>query len=89
MIAPIHCSMRLYINNLAYVTTEHSLAEALELAGPVESVHLYVDAATGRSKRCAIAEIQDPVVAEAIVSMWNGKDLDGCDIAIKISSDAL
>lgn len=81
--------MRLYINNLAYSTTQQSLADALEQAGPVESVHLYVDAATGRSKRYAIADIQDPAVAEAIVSMWNGKDLDGSDIAIKTSTDTL
>lgn len=67
---------KLYVGNLAWATTSDSLKNAFAQAGEVISAIVMSDKMTGRSRGFGFVEVPDEV-AEAAISMWDGKDLDG------------
>ncbi len=67
---------KLYVGNLAWATTSDSLKSAFSQAGEVISAIVMSDKMTGRSRGFGFVEVPDEV-AEAAISMWDGKDLDG------------
>lgn len=72
---------KLYVGNLAWATTSDSLKNAFSQAGEVISAIVMTDKMTGRSRGFGFVEVPDEV-ADAAISMWDGKDLDGRQIRV-------
>ena len=65
---------KLYIGNLPYSATEDELRELFEQHGPVESVDVITDRATGRSRGFAFVEME-AAQADAAMEALNGHDM--------------
>ena len=69
---------KLYVGNLAYTTTEASLRAAFAADGrDVREVAVISDRETGRPKGFAFVQMGSEKDAQAAISAWNGKELDG------------
>lgn len=68
---------RLYVGNLAYSTTEGELVTLFSEAGPITSVALITDRASGRSKGFAFVEMETEGDAQKAIAMLNGKEIGG------------
>ena len=68
---------KLYVGNLSYTTTDDSLRDAFSQSGEVASATVMVDRMTGRSRGFGFVEFNSDEEAQAAISTWNGKDLDG------------
>jgi cold-inducible RNA-binding protein len=69
-------TMRIFVGNLSYQTTEDQLADLFAEAGPVESVSIVTDRDTGRSRGFAFVEM-DTAAANAAIEKFNGVELNG------------
>jgi len=70
-------SKKLYVGNLPYSATDHSLAEAFAECGTVQSAKVIMDRDTGRSKGFAFVEMSSEQEANNSISRFNGAQLDG------------
>lgn len=73
---------KLYLGNLSYDTTEHSVRNSFEKYGAVTDVHIVTDRDSGRPRGFAFvtfAEVQD---AEDAVKAMDGVELDGRTIKV-------
>jgi RNA recognition motif-containing protein len=70
-------SRTLYVSNLPISATEETLKAKFALLGPVVSVRLLTDPATGQSRRCAFVEMQTRAAAHAAVVRLNLAEYDG------------
>lgn len=68
---------RLYVGNLAYTTTEGELSALFAEAGPVASVSLMTDRASGRSKGFAFVEMATDDAAQKAILAMNGREIGG------------
>jgi RNA recognition motif-containing protein len=69
---------KLYVGNLSYDTTEDSLRDAFSADGKqVERVSIITDRDTGRPKGFAFVEMGSEADAQAAISAWDGRELDG------------
>ncbi|MFA6475723.1 MAG: RNA-binding protein [Patescibacteria group bacterium] len=68
---------KLYIGGLAYRTTNDGLKQAFEQAGTVVSATVIMDKMTSRSRGFGFVEMGSDEEAQAAISMWDGKELDG------------
>jgi RNA recognition motif-containing protein len=69
---------KLYVGNLAYTTTEADLRAAFASDGrEVREVAVISDRETGRPKGFAFIQMGSEKDAQAAISAWNGKELDG------------
>jgi len=75
-------SKRIYVGNLSYSTTEAALNELFSAIGPVTSVTLIADNATGRSKGFAFVEMADDAKALEAITQLNDKEVDGRTIKV-------
>jgi len=75
-------SKRIYVGNLSYSTTEAKLNELFSAIGPVTSVSLIADNATGRSKGFAFVEMSDDAKALEAINQLNEKEVDGRTIKV-------
>jgi len=73
---------RLYVGGLSYHTTEDSLRNAFSQAGTVVSASIIIDKMTGRSKGFGFVEMGTDEEAQAAITMWSGKELDGRSITV-------
>mgnify|MGYP003574456129 CR=1 FL=1 len=73
---------KLYVGNLDYSTTEHTLEELFSQVGEVASVNLITDRMTGRSKGFAFVEMTESDAAKNAISQLNGKTVG--ERAIKV-----
>ena len=78
----IKFSMNLFINNLAWSTTEDELHSLLSQYGEVTSVKIITDKMTGRSKGFGFAEMPDDVAANKAIAELNGANLKGRNINV-------
>lgn len=69
--------MNLYVGNLSYRVTEDQLRDAFEQYGSVSSCTIIKDKMTGQSKGFGFLEMPDGAAAEAAITGWNGRDLQG------------
>jgi cold-inducible RNA-binding protein len=69
-------TMRIFVGNLSYQTTEDQLADLFAEAGPVESVTIVTDRDTGRSRGFAFVEM-DSEAANKAIEKFNGGELNG------------
>lgn len=75
-------SKKLYVGNLPYSATDHSLAEAFGACGTVESAKVIMDRDSGRSKGFGFVEMSSPAEAASSISRLNGTQLDGREINV-------
>lgn len=74
--------MNIYVGNLAYSVTDHSLQETFETYGAVESARVIQDRDTGRSKGFGFVEMSNGDEAGTAMEALNGKDIDGRNITV-------
>lgn len=67
---------KLYVGGIAYRTTQESLRETFEAAGPVASASIIMDRETGRSKGFGFVEMETDEDALKAIEMFNGKEID-------------
>jgi RNA recognition motif-containing protein len=70
-------SRTLYVSNLPFSATEEMLTAKFALVGPVISVKLLRDPATGHSRRSAFVEMQTRAGAHAAMARLNLAEYDG------------
>jgi RNA recognition motif-containing protein len=68
---------KLYVGNLAFSTEESSIETLFAEAGPVQSVRLMRDRATGQSRGFAFVEMESEDGARAAIERFNSSELDG------------
>ncbi len=69
---------KLYVGNLSFDTTDQGLQQAFEQAGKVISCEIIMEREDPtRSKGFGFVEMSTEEEAQAAITMWNGKELDG------------
>ena len=74
---PNQITMKLYVGNLSFETTENDLQDLFEQHGQVSEVALMMDRMTGKSRGFAFVTMNDKAQAEAAMSALNGKEVGG------------
>jgi RNA recognition motif-containing protein len=70
-------SIKLYVGNLSFRTSSEELTELFGQAGTVESASVVEDRETGRSRGFGFVEMSSKEEAEAAISQFNGKEING------------
>jgi RNA recognition motif-containing protein len=70
-------NLRLYVGNLAFSTEEGAIEGLFSQAGPVQTVSLVRDRATGQSRGFAFVEMETEEGARAAIDQFNERELDG------------
>ena len=68
---------KLYVGNLSFNTTEIAIQDLFSQCGTVSEVMLMQDKFTGRSRGFAFVTMSSDAEAQAAVTTFHGKDLDG------------
>lgn len=75
-------SMKLYVGNLSFSTTEDDLQQLFSQVGSVESASMVTDRDTGRSRGFAFVEMASKSEGEAAIAKFNGSELDGRSLTV-------
>lgn len=75
-------SMKLYVGNLSFQTTDQDLQTLFAQAGTVESVSLVTDRETGRPRGFGFIEMGSKAEGESAISQFNGKEVDGRSLTV-------
>src|SRR5262245_7709682 len=75
-------SMKLYVGNLSFGTTEDDLHQLFSQVGTVDSATMVTDRDTGRSRGFAFVEMSSKSEGEAAISKFNGAELDGRSLTV-------
>lgn len=75
-------SMKLYVGNLSFDSTEQDLQDAFGEFGTVESVSIIEDRDTGRSRGFGFVEMSSKAEGQEAISNLDGKELDGRDLKV-------
>lgn len=70
-------SVKLYVGNLSFTTTEQDLQDQFSQYGEVSSASLITDRETGRSRGFAFVELDSKEAAQTAIQGLNGKEVDG------------
>ncbi len=70
-------SVKLYVGNLAFNTTEQDLQDEFSQYGQVNSASLITDRETGRSRGFAFVELDSKEAAQTAIQGLNGKEVGG------------
>ena len=73
---------KLFVGNLPFSTEENTLQDLFAQAGPVESVRVMRDQATGRSRGFGFVEMASEDAARAAIEKFNETEVDGRRIAV-------
>lgn len=76
---------KLYVGGISYSTTDDGLRAAFAQAGNVQSASIIIDRMSGRSKGFGFVEMATPEEAQAAISMWDGKELDGRKLTVNVA----
>jgi cold-inducible RNA-binding protein len=68
---------KLYVGNLSFRTEESTLQTMFAEVGPVDSVRLMRDKATGQSRGFGFVEMQTEEGAQAAINRFNEQELEG------------
>jgi cold-inducible RNA-binding protein len=77
VVFPNSNTMKLYVGNLSFESTENDLQDLFEQHGQVSEVRLMMDRMTGKSRGFAFVTIDDNAHASAAMSALNGHELNG------------
>jgi cold-inducible RNA-binding protein len=75
-------SMKLYVGNLSFNTSNQDLQELFGQAGTVESANVVEDRDTGRSRGFGFVEMSSKEEGENAIEQFNGKELDGRQLKV-------
>ena len=75
-------SRKLYVGNLPYETEEAQLQDLFGQVGPVESVRVMRDMATGRARGFAFVEMSTEEGAQKAISELNATQLGGRSLTV-------
>ena len=75
-------SVKLYVGNLSYTTSEEELRTLFAQAGAVTSVALIKDRFTGESKGFAFVEMESQADAQKAITQFNGFKLGDREIKV-------
>ena len=79
---------KLFVGNLSFSTEESTLQDLFAQAGPVESVRVMRDQATGRSRGFGFVEMASEDAARAAIEKFNETEVDGRRLAVERSPPA-
>jgi cold-inducible RNA-binding protein len=68
---------KLYVGNLAYGLADNDLKQLFSASGTVVSAQIIMDRMSGRSKGFGFVEMNTDEEAQAAISAFNGKDIEG------------
>lgn len=75
-------SMKLYVGNLSFNTSNTDLQELFASIGTVESASVVEDRDTGRSRGFGFVEMSSKEEGERAISELNGKEVDGRELKV-------
>ena len=75
-------SMKIYVGNLAFQTTDRGLEELFSQTGTVESASIVTDRDSGRSRGVAFVEMLSRSEGEAAITKFNGKEINGRSLKV-------
>lgn len=70
-------SMKLYVGNIDFQTSEYDLEQLFGQSGTVNSASIINDRETGRSRGFGFVEMSSQEEGEAAISELNGKEVNG------------
>lgn len=73
---------KLHVGNLSYATTEDHLRQLFAEVGPVVSVNVITDRATGQSKGFGFVEMETGEAAQAAIERLNNHEIDERNITV-------
>jgi cold-inducible RNA-binding protein len=73
---------KLYVGNLPYEVGEAELQELFSRVGPVESVSIVRDMATGRARGFAFVEMGTEEAAQSAINDLNATELGGRNLTV-------
>ena len=73
---------KLFVGNLSFNTEERTLQDLFAQAGPVASVRVMRDMATGRARGFGFVEMETEDAAQTAIDKFNNTELDGRRIAV-------
>ncbi|WVZ55387.1 hypothetical protein U9M48_006053 [Paspalum notatum var. saurae] len=83
--ANCRCSRVVYVGNIAFHAAEKEVRDACELIGPVRSLRLAADPATGRSRGYAFVEYPDDETARSACRNLRGHLLRGRQLRVGLA----
>ncbi|XP_047051317.1 cleavage stimulating factor 64-like [Lolium rigidum] len=83
--ANCRCSRMVYVGNIAFNASEEEARDACELIGPVLSMRLATDAATGKRKGYAFVEYADDATAQSACRNLQGHLLRGRPLRVGLA----
>ena len=75
-------SMKLYVGNLSFQTSNDELQQLFAQAGTVESASIVEDRDTGRSRGFGFVEMSTKEEGEAAIAQFNGKEINGRSLTV-------
>ncbi len=82
----IDVNNKLFVGNLSFKTTQQELQDLFAEHGEVISVAIPQDRETGRQRGFAFVEMSNQAQAEAAIKALNGREVDGRQIAVNVST---
>ena len=73
---------KLFVGGIPYRTTDEELQQLFAQAGEVVSVFIPMDRETNRPRGFAFVEMSDDDAADKAISMFNGTEMGGRQIAV-------
>src|SRR5882672_11950882 len=70
-------SMKLYVGNLTFATSNQDLQDLFGKAGTVQSASVIEDRDTGHSRGFGFVEMSSKEEGDAAISQFNGKEVNG------------
>ena len=78
-------SVRLYVGNLPYNTTDDDLQRLFSQVGEVVSAQVMTDRDTGRSRGFGFVEMEDQQSAEEAIRKFEGQPYDNRQLTVNIA----
>jgi cold-inducible RNA-binding protein len=75
-------SMKLYVGNLAFQTSNEELQQLFSQAGTVESASIVEDRETGRSRGFGFVEMSSKEEGDAAIQQLNGTEFSGRSLTV-------
>jgi len=77
---------KLFVGNLSFKTSQQVLQDLFAEFGEVVSVSIPLDRDTGKPRGFAFVEMSNQASAEAAIKGLNGREVDGRQIAVNVST---